>query len=372
MRIIASLSLLFLAIIANAQSPYSFQATWDFEGDVNTGVIDVATANASNATFAGGVNGIGFVAGNGGGSSYTAQNWPTTTSPAGYLQVCVTTQTGTTFVSGASVSLNFEERRSSTGVRDFEIRASVNGFASFSSLGGPTTPIPDNASWRDQGPYSYTIPAGNPTEVCFRIYGLSAEASAGTWRFDNVELAGTNSLPIELLTFTSRAAENAIALTFSTATETNNDYFSIERSANGFQYTEIGRVNGAGTSYEPQNYSFTDERPLPGKNYYRLRQVDFDGKFSYSPVVTANFGKAQPMTLAPAPATETLRILLEKPIQDDGVWEVFGLDGRLVLSGEMPAENAEYALNINELPNGTYVLRLRVGQVVMNEIFVKE
>ena len=130
-------------------------------------------------------------------------------------------------------------------------------------------------------------------------------------------------------------------------------------------------VRADGTSFTTKECAFTDANPLQGKNYYRLKQVDFDGKYAYSPVVTATFGKARQMTLAPMPATETLNIQLENPTKDDGIWQVYDLSGRRLLSGEMLAETTEQPIRIAELPEGAYVLRLTVGQDVMVEQFRK-
>ncbi|MCB0557000.1 MAG: hypothetical protein KDD02_25860, partial [Phaeodactylibacter sp.] len=81
-------------------------------------------------------------------------------------------------------------------------------------------------------------------------------------------------LPIHLLSFTGKAQASTIELQWATATEQNNDYMAVERSADGKVFDEIGRVPGHGTTLEPQSYTLTDRRPLPGINYYRLRQVD--------------------------------------------------------------------------------------------------
>ena len=78
------------------------------------------------------------------------------------------------------------------------------------------------------------------------------------------------------------------------------------------------------------------------------------------------------MTLAPLPATETLSIQLEKPTQNDGLWQVFDMNGRQLLSGEILAETTEQSIRITELPEGAYVLRLTVGQEVMVEQFRKQ
>lgn len=96
-------------------------------------------------------------------------------------------------------------------------------------------------------------------------------------------------LPIELLRFTGALNGNEVDLDWSTATETNNDYFIIERAGADGVASEIGMVDGAGNSHALIEYAFVDKTPLPGANYYRLRQVDFNGTFSYSNWVFVNF-----------------------------------------------------------------------------------
>ena len=354
-----------------AQVPYSFSASWSFEGDNTAGTINVSSATAQNAVFGSGLINFSFPAGNGGGKSYEgSKEWTMsgTRDDNDYIQVCVNTNVGTSFVSGATVTLNFEDKKNQQGPTSFEVRASANNFTSSTSLA--TGPISGN-NWNTRGPFNYVVPAATST-VCFRIYGYSAENdNASSWAFDNIVVAGTNALPVTLTKFNISQSGTESYLSWETELEKNNDYFSIERSFNSRDFSEIGQVKGAGTSYEPQDYAFTDARPLQGKNYYRLRQVDFDGRFSFSPVITATFGKAHQMTLAPLPATETLNIQFQTPSNEGGSWQVFDMSGRRLLSGEILAETVEQPVNIAKLPVGAYVLRLTVGQEVMVEQFRK-
>lgn len=89
-------------------------------------------------------------------------------------------------------------------------------------------------------------------------------------------------LPIELISFTAENEYNKILLKWSTASEKNNNYFSIEKSYNGIDFFKIGEISGAGYSNIITHYTFIDETPIYGLNYYRLKQTDFDGQFSYS------------------------------------------------------------------------------------------
>ena len=179
------------------------------------------------------------------------------------------------------------------------------------------------------------------------------------------------TLPVSLLEIKATPAISSTLLSFSTATELNNSHFAIERSADARIFSEIGQVKGAGTTQEPQSYTFTDERPLAGTNYYRLRQVDYDGTESFSPVVSVVFGKSGNITLAPSPATDRVRIQLDEALRADGLWQVYDNTGRQVLSGAWEAETADYDLDVNVLPEGMYTFRLVVGASVQVKQFRK-
>ncbi len=94
-------------------------------------------------------------------------------------------------------------------------------------------------------------------------------------------------LPIQLMYFNAEVCDynKQVCLNWATASEINNDYFTIERSNNASEFTEIVKINGAGTSYVNHNYNYVDEQPINGLSYYRLKQTDFDNTFTYSPIV---------------------------------------------------------------------------------------
>jgi len=181
-----------------------------------------------------------------------------------------------------------------------------------------------------------------------------------------------SKLPVELISFQGTAQNKAALLTFSTATEINNAYFSIERSADGARYTEIGQVPGAGTSTELNEYTYTDEKPLPGVNYYRLRQVDFDGQFAYSPVVSVVFGSTDArLRITPVPASDEVTVQFTEPVAESITWEVYDQSGRLVLQGTEASEVEQFGFNVAGLAEGFYILRVGNGREVMTERFQK-
>ncbi|MCO6500551.1 MAG: T9SS type A sorting domain-containing protein, partial [Vicingus serpentipes] len=104
-------------------------------------------------------------------------------------------------------------------------------------------------------------------------------------------LSGINPLPIELISFNAIANNNVVDLTWKTATEINNAYFTVERSVDGNEWKEILTTNGAGNSNQLIEYFETDYNPLSGVSYYRLKQTDFDGKYEYFNIVPVKFEK---------------------------------------------------------------------------------
>jgi hypothetical protein len=104
-----------------------------------------------------------------------------------------------------------------------------------------------------------------------------------------IDICAAAILPIELTSFTALRKEKSVMLEWETATEIDNDYMAVERSTNAKLFTEIGRKQGAGDSNSAIRYQLEDTAPLNGINYYRLRQVDFDGTTNYSKIISVNF-----------------------------------------------------------------------------------
>ncbi len=92
-------------------------------------------------------------------------------------------------------------------------------------------------------------------------------------------------MPVELISFTAIAEKDKVLLQWRTETEVNNYGFDVERSVDGNYWDKIAFIQGYGNSNAPKNYSFSDNYPPFGKIYYRLKQVDNDGKFEYSNLV---------------------------------------------------------------------------------------
>lgn len=96
-------------------------------------------------------------------------------------------------------------------------------------------------------------------------------------------------LPVELVSFIASKDKNHVHLNWKTLSEINNDYFTIEKSNDGLEYEKVSIIDGSGNSNHELSYSTTDTEPYEGLSYYRLKQTDFDGKFSYSKIQAVDF-----------------------------------------------------------------------------------
>ena len=201
--------------------------------------------------------------------------------------------------------------------------------------------------------------------------GPYTRSRSGLTSFSPFAIASSSALPVELAYFEAHLKNNQVQLDWTTATETNNSHFAVERSADGRDFTPIGRVDGSGTLREPHDYHFTDHQPLSGPNYYRLRQVDFDGRFAFSPVRYVVLGS--PLRIFPSPAAEHLRLEWnEQPEDAELSWEIFDGSGRQVLTGAVEEPGVRLEIPVETLLPGAYWIRLASAREGWTQFFLKQ
>lgn len=172
-------------------------------------------------------------------------------------------------------------------------------------------------------------------------------------------------LPIELLYFNAFAKDNKIVRTeWTTATEINNDYFAIERSQDGIVFEQIGTMQGANNSSITLHYVFYDEYPYTGLSYYRLRQVDIDGQFSYSEIRAVYLGDFDLISIYPNPSSDYIQYLVASQGDDYITVRLLDVLGREVLRREETIEKGVTAktLNVSGISNGSYLLQIATAK----------
>ena len=178
-------------------------------------------------------------------------------------------------------------------------------------------------------------------------------------------------LPIELLNFNAETTKfQQVRLDWQTATEANNDYFTIERSDNGIDWDMVSMVDGAGNSSHVLSYTTVDEKPYQGVSYYRLKQTDFDGKYTYSPIRAVNLQteSSEPFLLYPNPTTGTVKLVGRPsvPLSSIGVYTAIGREvtGKVVLTQEA---SGIIDIDLAGLAAGTYVIKSDQGIARVNK-----
>ncbi|WP_373549939.1 hypothetical protein [Haliscomenobacter sp.] len=182
---------------------------------------------------------------------------------------------------------------------------------------------------------------------------------------------GVCILPIELTQFDAKLQDQGILVTWKTATELNNDYMVLERSANGQNFLEVTRIKGKGTTQETQHYQYFDPNPLAGINYYRLRQVDFDGTTDHSKVVAITLDKGELMSIFPNPAKDRINIQTSLTLLAEEVFLLDALGRRISLN--LQGSPGWYEIKLpTELPAGNYWLRLQDRAQIHRVVVVRE
>jgi hypothetical protein len=168
------------------------------------------------------------------------------------------------------------------------------------------------------------------------------------------------SLPVELIAFTAVPEEKTVQLSWSTATEHNNSHFDIQRSADSRNWDNIGSVAGKGNTTETQKYQFTDDKPLPGLNFYRLLQVDFDGSQEASNILQVKMERASlAFSVFPNPVLSDV-VQIEFPEMDAAAHvRLFDLQGRLLREWSFEVEGSgRFPLDLSGIPTGNLLVQV--------------
>lgn len=180
-------------------------------------------------------------------------------------------------------------------------------------------------------------------------------------------------LPIELLSFEAISKTEAVVLIWSTASQLNFDYFVVQHSVDGFEWADLTQIKGAGTTNQKLDYSFAHTSPVAGKNYYRLKSVDFDKTFEYSFIVAAEIALANDFTIYPNPtnSAEDVRYKLNFMPQESDQLIVYDITGAEIVSQKVTSLG-----DILELPAtlkaGTYLVKYAKGtQLLTKQLVIK-
>ncbi|MBN8696726.1 MAG: T9SS type A sorting domain-containing protein, partial [Bacteroidetes bacterium] len=206
-----------------------------------------------------------------------------------------------------------------------------------------------------------------------QVYVLLVDGFTPSAQTFNLNWGGTAGLsctpivlPIELIYFSGRPYGKSNIIEWSTATEINNDYFTVEKSFNGIDFDLLTTVKGAGMSSETKNYVVTDQHPFSHITYYRLKQTDYNGKYSYSEIIAIenNYEGFAVSNIHPNPTNNDIYFDFFTPTSGAINIKVLDYTGRIILEENASVEQGKTNLTakMGELSNGIYSLKVTFDQ----------
>ncbi|MFM2363774.1 MAG: hypothetical protein RLZZ316_2676 [Bacteroidota bacterium] len=231
-----------------------------------------------------------------------------------------------------------------------QVVAKINGV----TLGAAVSPAGEgNNSWTR---YIFTWNSGANTTASISLHNNTTQDIGNDYAIDEITLtkAPAGAVPVQLVSFFVSKKENAVLLQWNTANENNNKEFIAEHSIDGIAWSIIGAV-AAQNNINGGSYNFTHIQPVNGLNYYRLKQVDMDGKFQYLPVRRLVFGKNNALLVYPNPAKDVVSLQNAKTIT--GI-TIYNQTGQLVLQVPLAVNTNTIELNVGRLKAGVYTLQV--------------
>ena len=185
-----------------------------------------------------------------------------------------------------------------------------------------------------------------------------------------------NKLPVELISYTGEVKTNGNLLKWATASEIENDYFTLEVSSDGVQFAEIHTEAGNGTTGTPNYYSFLDRDAVAGTSYYRLWQTDFDGTTVTVGIVELTRGEStlNIVSIQPNPVVSDFEIIYETPTVANVSISIIDLAGKVIFNQELMSNAGLNNLEISaaEFPSGIYFVKIITTDYIVTEKFVKD
>ena len=239
-----------------------------------------------------------------------------------------------------------------TTTSSFTVQRSTDGGANYVDI---STPIAPASTYYTENNYQYldnNPPAGS---LQYRLKMFNKDGSTTYSDF--------SVLPVSFISasFKGRLVDKTVLLNWATSSENNNAYFEVQRSADGISFQSIGQVPGNFTTSIEHQYSFTDNNPKSGTNYYKLKQVDLDGNFTYGNTISVKNNAVSNFSISPNPAINNLIVTHPAGDQHSSI-RLVQADGKRVLTQNIAAGAIQSSLDISKLTPGVYFVLVNSGK----------
>jgi hypothetical protein len=170
-------------------------------------------------------------------------------------------------------------------------------------------------------------------------------------------------LPVELVKYTVSKAENNALLRWTTASEVDNSHYEVEHSTNGTEFVTIGKVlSKSSYSTATQHYDFLHTNTRKGINYYRLKQVDFNGASEYSDVRSVVFDQNSVLSVYPNPVSDILNVVVPGGVEEGSLVEIVNASGKIVRSFRNNKSSGDvFSVNVSDISSGHYIIKIKTN-----------
>ncbi len=210
----------------------------------------------------------------------------------------------------------------------------------------------------------------NTKEYYFAIIEYSGEGSETNYRTGDPSKSNTTNtnLPIELISFNIENQDSLIMINWATASEHNNDFFEIQKSTNGEDFNTIASIKGAGNSNQINNYSIKDYQIVNGISYYRIKQTDFDGKFTYSMIKVLYLKNNSSINISNISVDNgVLNFIYNSTLDQNNVIQLIDISGKIVYSTAISgAGSKQHSIPMGNLSHGVYLIQLITDKNSLN------
>ncbi|MCK6605503.1 MAG: T9SS type A sorting domain-containing protein [Ignavibacteriaceae bacterium] len=249
---------------------------------------------------------------------------------------------------------------------DIKISTTVqnNAAAYTTTVAALVFPVGPDTGWRMlKYAIPNSVPAGSNIYVGFRSWVIDNINNGGAFFLDLVKIGGV-VVPVEFATFYSSVNQNNVTLHWSTATETNNLGFEVERKAANGSFVKVGFVSGKGTTTNTSSYSYQDKNVQPGTYSYRLRQIDLDGTSEYSNVIETEVLRPNEYALNqnyPNPFNPSTKLSFSLAVDAKVTVKIFNVLGQEIstlINGNLTAGSHNVNFNAAGLQSGVYFAKM--------------
>jgi len=208
-----------------------------------------------------------------------------------------------------------------------------------------------------------SVGPGQRARVYLYPYGQDPGAQAATLRIDEVAISGVSLLPVTWVSTRADVTTDGVLIQWTTASEYNSDHFVVERSADKQSFQKIGQLPAAGWSDHFREYRYVDRSPASGAVWYRIEQVDQDGRRSYSDTLFVEGQSSNAILVSPQPASTYVTIRFSELLKTPFI-QITDLQGRHWFRNFLPEGGR---IPVFDWPGGLYILRVRVGGKVWTD-----